>query len=573
MTSTKRQPTDQQRQIIDHFTGSAEVIAGPGTGKSATLVQRVKHLIRQHGVDPKQITVLSFNANTAEELRTKIANSEVTVSTFHAAGYAWIRSYYRLLGFTAAPQYLGNADRAKMLTRIVDQLCPDAPKYQVFAALSWAANSLQKIEAFIPRRFPDCTPFIAEIKKVRREFRSEKRLLNVLDDDDMLRLALRLLRRHPKIVDQLPFDFLLVDEFQDTNRVQALILKKIGITKPNIVVFGDPAQAIYGFRGASEVRLAELLPDSAEFQLTHSFRCTHEICELANAVRGEQDGVVLAATSSGSKPHLIAFDSPYDQAQQVLRIVEQAIRDEIAPNEIAVLARERRQLYDLEDYLVQAAVPFTPLYRSVEPKYRQRALRLFSLATTIRQMGGCKPSEARPLLKPALLNRLANNQPLEPSKLVEVTRILSRVNANDKPERRMRIANKAYLKILRATGQRTADIQRELRSLEQHARACQHSKRFRRRLEQLDQPSIHLSTIHGAKGLEWSVVIVLHVVDGNLPHAKSVPNRVEEEQRLLYVAITRAKRYLYLLQAPAWVAGKRRKLPSRFLADVEDLVA
>jgi DNA helicase-2/ATP-dependent DNA helicase PcrA len=634
-----RELNDEQREVVLAGGGPVLVIAGAGSGKTRTLVYRVARLI-ESGTDPSRLLLLTFTNKAAREMLRRV-EALVTVDTrrlmggtFHSVGNRLLRRWGSRVGLTANFTILDEEDSREMLEastsdRKISVLERRFPKGDVLADLySFAINTGRSLGEVLAERAPHFAPFEAEIASVLQRYRERKRLANAADYDDLLLSWKRLLEEIPEVSTQLrqSFAHVLVDEYQDTNRLQGEIVDRMAGSKRNVMVVGDDAQAIYSFRGASFENILgfpERYTDAQTFRLTRNYRSTPEILALANAsiacnVRQFVKDL-HASRESGPVPAVVGLPDIPEQARFVAqRILEWHDEGEKLAD-VAVLYRAHYQALELQIELTRRGIPYEIrsgmrffeqrhvkdvlafLKIVVNPKDElswKRALKIFprvgerSASAVWGSIGG------RP-------DPLASFREREGTRGIELPRgadaalkpflrLVARLDSpaiRTSPAEAIRVVvEDVYRDFARA---KFPNGEARLDDLEQFAQFAQAYDSLPGFLEDVtlfnelsgedvvagepDDDRVVLSSVHQAKGLEWSRVIVMGLSEGRFPsyRASGTDEGLEEERRLFYVAVTRAKNEVALVYP--MLARDRYGVdvilePSRFLAELPDEV-
>lgn len=623
--STVEELDEQQLAAVEHGSGPLVIVAGAGTGKTRTLTARVARLL-DGGVPPERILLLTFTRRAAAAMTTRAAalcgdpalGQRVCGGTFHAVGHRLIAELAPNVGLSEVT-VLDASDVVDLLDLLREEhglagASVRLPSTRALAEVySRAINTGRPTREVMAAEFPWCNDHADAINALLRDFVARKRRRGLLDFDDLL-LYWRALLADPATGDRLRarWDWVLVDEYQDVNRIQVDIVRLLRPDGSGLTVVGDDAQAIYGFRGADADHLLDLhaqLPGSRLVRLERNYRSTQEILDVANLVRpGELDLRLVADRDDRiSRPTLVSCESTDAEARLVADAVLAAHGDGHLLRDQAVLMRAGSHSHQLEIELTVRKIPFHKFggiayTNTAHVRDLLAALRLalnptdelawYRLLTRHRAIGkatareltallledsgegyaevvAAAPAKARSALASTLAGLAQAQADTAPVRVAEhcltVVRPLIRAAYPDWPRRLADIERLAA----------TAAAQRDLRAfvaeltIDPPSSSADYADR-----PHLDEDYLTLSTIHSAKGLEWSAVHVLHVVDGALPSdmALSSDDGLEEEQRLFYVALTRARDSLRIY-LPARMPthptsfGARHVLakPSRFL--------
>lgn len=605
----------EQRAAVEHGGGAVAspllIIAGAGSGKTNTLAHRVAHLIVQ-GADPRRILLMTFSRRAAAEMTKRVERIAASVmgdraavlsdgltwaGTFHAIGARLLRDHALEIGLDPAFTIHDREDSADLMNLVRHELGLSKTerrfpaKGTCLAIYSRAVNAQSDLDPVLAKSFPWCVGWAEELKTLFAAYVEAKQAQNVLDYDDLL-LWWAQMCAEPAIADQLAgrFDHILVDEYQDTNRLQAAILTALKPDGRGLTVVGDDAQSIYSFR-AAEVRnildFPKMFPEPADVvTLDRNYRSTDALLSAANAVIGEASERftkdLWTERRSFEKPQLVAVR---DEAEQANHICEEVLREREGGTLLkhqAVLFRASHHSGPLEIELTRRNIPFVKfgglkfldsahvkdvlaaLRFAENPRDRVAGFRVLQL------MQGIGPSAAGAAME-------AMQCALDPVLGLHVFRPPARAEA-DWPrfaELFSRLRGKAawpadlervrlwYEPHLERLHEDAAARRADLLTLEQIAAGYPSRERFLTDLT-LDPPDatsdeagpphrdedyLILSTIHSAKGQEWTKVFVLNAVDGCIPSdlATGEQEEIEEERRLLYVAMTRAKDSLHLI--------------------------
>src|SRR6266853_3555338 len=360
---------EQQLAAVTAPPGPILVIAGAGSGKTRTLTYRVAYLL-ENGIDPRNILLLTFTNKAAREMLGRVANllpvdaSGLWGGTFHSVGNRILRRHGRALGYSSGFTIMDREDQKDLIDTVVANAGIDPkeirfPKGDVLAELfSFVVNTENPLEELLAEKFPYFLPLLDKIRGVHERYEKKKKATNSMDFDDLLQKTLSMFQEHQRIAEfyRRQFQFILVDEYQDTNKIQADLVDLLARDHRNVMVVGDDAQSIYSWRGANFQNILEFpkrYPDAEVFKIEMNYRSVPEILDVANAAIAanvQQFRKHLSATrdSKALKPALVALNNSAEQAQFVAqRILE--LRDEnVELNEIAVLYRAHYHAVELQ---------------------------------------------------------------------------------------------------------------------------------------------------------------------------------------------------------------------------------
>ncbi len=370
---------EQQLAAVTAPPGPLLVIAGAGSGKTRTLTYRVAYLL-ENGIDPRNILLLTFTNKAARQMLDRVANllpvdaSGLWGGTFHSIGNRMLRRHGRALGYSSGFTIMDREDQKDLINAVIGAAGIDPkemrfPKGDVLADIfSFVVNTERPMEELLAEKFPYFLPLLEQIKDVHARYERKKKSTNSMDFDDLLEKTLRMLIEHEEIAGfyRRQFKFILVDEYQDTNKIQADFIDTLAAEHKNVMVVGDDAQSIYSWRGANFQNILEFpkrYPNAQVFKIELNYRSVPEILEVANAaIAGnvQQFRKHLSATreSRSLKPALVALNDSSEQAQFVAqRILE--LRDEgVELNEIAVLYRAHYHAVELQLELSRRGIPY-----------------------------------------------------------------------------------------------------------------------------------------------------------------------------------------------------------------------
>ncbi|HTI98689.1 MAG TPA: ATP-dependent helicase [Dongiaceae bacterium] len=633
----------QQYAAVTNPPGPALVIAGAGSGKTRTLTYRVAYLLEQ-GIPPDRILLLTFTNKAAGEMMHRVGDllgqplPALWGGTFHSIGARILRTHAALLGFGRDFTIL-DRDDAKDLVKTclteagIDVKAQRFPKPDVLVEIfSLANNTHRSVAEILETQYGYFLEHTEKITALAQTYATRKRTANAMDFDDLLALWLRLLQEHPDVCEhyQRRFQFILVDEYQDTNKLQSDLIDLLAARHKNVMVVGDDAQSIYAWRGANFLNILKFpdrYPGAQVFKIETNYRSTPEILNVANAIIStnvNQFAKELApARKSGLKPALIACA---DCAQQAAFIAQRALelRDEgVSLSHMAVLYRSHFHALELQLELSRRQIPFSItsgirffeqahikdvtayLKLVLNPADEIAFKRLVQLLPGVAAKGADKlwlafqqatqaQSKEAPPAAPRATALQACAKAAPKKAATAWAQFTATVAQLESAAARQNTA--AMLAIVVDAGyddylkENFANYRSRLDDLEQLAAFAQQFASVDEFLTQLalltnveaehEQPAdrdaeqLRLSTIHQAKGLEFQVAFVIMLCDGMFPSARSLETTdgEEEERRLFYVAITRAKDELYLcypaMRGGYGGSGDLMQSPSRFLNEI-----
>lgn len=635
---------EQQLAAVTASPGPLLVIAGAGSGKTRTLTYRVAYLL-ENGIDPRNILLLTFTNKAARQMLDRVANllpldaSGIWGGTFHSIGNRMLRRHGSALGYSSGFTIMDREDQKDLIDTVVVAagINPKEvrfPKGDVLAEIfSFVVNTETPIEALLAEKFPYFLPLLEQIQEVHTRYEKKKKSTNSMDFDDLLEKTVRLLSDHEEIAAfyRRQFQFILVDEYQDTNKIQADFIDKLASEHRNVMVVGDDAQSIYSWRGANFKNILAFparYPDAQVFKIEMNYRSVPDILRVANAAIAanvKQFRKELSATRSTNsvKPALVGLNDGGEQAQFVAqRILE--LRDEgIDLSEIAVLYRAHYHALELQLELSRRGIPYwitsgVRFFEQAHVKDVTSFIRFIAnprdevaFKRMVRLLPGIGGKSADNLWRQwdsSLPDAAAVAETEDPGYKYSERLLAMPIGAKSKraweqlaytldeiaPGGRPNPPSEMITSVVEAVYDEYAkanftnyELRRE--DLNQLAIFARQFKDLHEFLSQLalisnidsepaldqtaDNEAVNLSSVHQAKGLEYHTVFVIWLTDGMFPSARSLETRdaIEEERRLFYVAITRARDELYLTYPRMRLNagyGEVFQRPSRFLKEI-----
>lgn len=626
---------DQQYEAVTSVPGPALVLAGAGSGKTRTLTYRVAWLL-DNGVEPQNILLLTFTNKAAREMLTRVQSllpletKSIWGGTFHSIGNRLLRRHAKEIGFRSGFSIMDREDQEDLLETVLAASDIDVkqvrfPKAEVLGDIfSFAVNTGRSLVQVIADRYQWFQPLTHQIEFLQSQYEDRKRLANALDFDDLLIKTVLLLRGNPGLSEfyQRQFEFILVDEYQDTNRLQSEFIDLLAAHHQSVMVVGDDAQSIYSWRGANYENILDFpkrYPTARIYKIEVNYRSVPEVLTVANAAikaNVKQFAKTLRPdrSSSSVKPALVPLLDNNQQAYFIAhRILE--LRDEgLELRQIAVLYRSHFQSLEVQLALTRAGIPFfiTSGLRFFEQAHIKDVAAFMKFVTNpadevafkrlVRLLPGVGGKTAESLwaqvtaalqkevkdYRSCLSDCKAGNKARKP--LEQLWYTLDEIAPARKPlppATMIRTIREAvyddYLRTKYANHEQRRD---DLTTLESFAQTFQDPVEFLSQLSLMatsdtertaateeESERVILSTIHQAKGLEWRVVFVVWMADGMFPSSRSLQTgeAIEEERRLFYVAVTRAKDELYLVYPLRWLNAPRDQQlqrPSRFLQEI-----
>jgi len=628
---------EQQFAAVTAQPGPQLIIAGAGSGKTRTLTYRVAYLL-ENGIDPRNVLLLTFTNKAARQMLDRVANllpidaSGLWGGTFHSVGNRMLRRHGSALGYNSGFTIMDREDQKDLINTVVASAGIDPkeirfPKGDVLAEIfSFAVNTETALEELLAEKFPYFLPLLEKITDVHGRYEKKKKATNSVDFDDLLEKTLSMLQKHENIASfyRRQFQFILVDEYQDTNKIQADFIDLLAREHRNVMVVGDDAQSIYSWRGANFQNILEFpkrYPDAKVFKIEMNYRSVPEILQVANAaiaanVDQFQKNLQPTRESAAAKPAVVALNDGSEQAQFIAQRILELRDEDVDLNEIAVLYRAHYHALELQLELSRRGIPYqiTSGIRFFEQAHIKDVISFIRFVANPRDEVAFKRMVK---LLPGIGNRSAENLWNAWDKSLnergEITSFSERllamsVSAKSKkhwtqlahtldeiaPGGQSNPPSEMITSVVEAIYDDYAKVNftnYELRreDLNQLAAFARQFKDLNEFLSQLalisnvdaeaapnqtgDKEAVNLSTVHQAKGLEFHTVFVIWLTDGMFPSSRSMDDRkdLEEERRLFYVAITRAKDELYLTYPHMRLTGGYGDVfqrPSRFLKEI-----
>lgn len=629
----EKELNEEQLKVVLSKGGPSLVIAGAGSGKTRTLIYRVAKLV-DDGVPPASILLVTFTNKAAKEMLSRVErllsvdSKGVWSGTFHHIANLILRRHIGLLGFRSNYTILDEEDRTDLVSLAIAEFGLNEsrrfPKANAVAGvISLSTNLSQRIDTTVAQRFPHLNEFIDDLLLIHEHLTNRKKALNALDFDDLLVFLKQVLMEHADVRDhyQSLFRHILVDEYQDTSKLQADIVDILAQGHRNIMVVGDDAQSIYAFRGAHYENIlgfTERYPDAVVYKLQTNYRSTQSILDLANSsiIRNKKQYLkqLVATRGVGLLPTIVKTANTEEQASFIAKRILHA---DASLNDIAVLYRSHYHSMEIQMELTRLGIPFE--IRSGIKFFEQahikdvlsylrfvnnpmdelafkRALKLYPgigvktsgylWDTFVQAQYALSALEAKETLEE--LSRKAQQHFSGFYKLI--------LNLSDMKEKLpsdmlILILESGYEEYVKLSYTNAEARLEDVRQLINYSARFQSVTGFLSEMalvatvvssdvEEADKERVILSSIHQAKGLEWKIVFIPWLVDGKFPVIRGNDNQrreaetdaIEEERRLFYVATTRAKDTLYLCYQE-WIPERGTYnnaliKPSRFIREL-----
>ena len=621
----------EQRRAAETLEGPVLILAGAGSGKTRALTYRVANLI-DHGIPAWSILALTFTNKAAKEMKTRVENligkekaEEAWISTFHSTCARILRRDIEKIGYSRSFTIYDDDDQQRILKDILKQFNIDdkfLPVREIRAKISDAKNRMMTPDEWFQQTFRDRRNSL--IHDIMTEYEKRMKTLNALDFDDLLLKTLILLADHPPVLEvyRRRFRYVLVDEYQDTNRTQYELLRLLTAESRNLCVVGDDDQSIYGWRGADIRNILEFendFPDAVVIKLEQNYRSTGNILDAANQViahnEGRKDKTLWTEKGEGEKITVYCAQNEREEAAWIIQQIQEMKKKGTALGDIAILYRTNAQSRIPEEVLMQAGIPYKvyggqKFYERKEIKDIIAYLRVIanpaddiSLSriinvpkrsigdTTVQALSDCAERQGIPLYATlaappeslgsrarnsiseffrmiTLLSAMKESMGLEEfvDEMIRMTGLEDQYQKEDTDESRNRIENiQEFRGSVHEFALLTEDATVE-DYLENVALVTD--------LDRAEDQSgfVIMMTLHSAKGLEFDNVFIPGMEEGVFPSLRSLEedNRLEEERRLMYVGITRARKRLCLSRASERMLYNQygHNPPSRFLNEI-----
>lgn len=594
----------QQLEAVSHIDGPLLVIAGAGSGKTKTLAYRVANLISK-GVSPERILLLTFTRRASKEMLARASEAlgsdnslttQVWGGTFHAIANRLLRIYSKSVGLPPEFTIIDQSDAEDMLD-VIRQKKIDSQKGRfprkgtILAIYSRKMNSGEDLEIVIKKQFPWCQKWTSQLKGIYKEYVNIKQQQNILDYDDLL-LYWYYLLEDPGASDVIAsrFDHILVDEYQDTNKLQSDILLGMRKNNKNIMVVGDDAQSIYSFRAATVQNILQfpaLFPGTCKVTLEQNYRSTEPILNTTNNLisqsRQRFAKNLFSTRKGGTVPQIITCKDEDHESGMIIEKILAHYEQGIALNRQAVLFRSSSHSASLELALMKKEIPFhkygglkfldaahvkdfLSIVRILEnPKDEIAWFRILKL------LDGVGPATAASIYNHYKLQNFSvdslSTVPAPKNIVQELLRfrklIIDISGKDDLPlGSQLELMSTFYMPLLEDNYENPVPRKNDIEHMVELSKGYRSRSQFLTDLildppastsdlagpSQKDEDYLVLSTIHSAKGLEWDAVYLIHAADGCIPSDMSTDSddNIEEELRLAYVAMTRARDYLYV---------------------------
>lgn len=595
----------QQLEAVTSIDGSHLIVAGAGTGKTKTLVYRVAYLV-ENGIKPESILLLTFTRKSAKEMMKRAANildercNRIAGGTFHSFANKILRRYTKLINYSNKFTVIDQADSESLIKHIISKLGFNKKEKErfprnktVYSILSKSINTKYTIGDLLKMDYPQYVEDEKSLIEIAKRYSQNKKSKNLMDYDDLLVNMVKLLEENPKIRQKISntYRFVMIDEFQDTNHIQALYASLIASGHENIMVVGDDSQSIYSFRGANFRNIMDfpkIFPNTKIHTLVQNYRSTQPILNLTNKLienaEEKYSKELFTEIEGGDKPVFIAPKNKFEEAQFICQKILDLRNSGIELNQMGVLFRSGFHSYHLETELNEMNIPFVKYggRKFIEAAHIKDVISILRVAynqsdtiawmRVLQLFDGIGGKTADNIINKILnknigLNGIISNSFRGKKYFSELKRLYTILKtiqeSNAEPITMFPKILKYYDPLLEYKYDNFKKRKLDLKSLLELSDRYSSTERFLTNMS-LEPPELSqvksgptvkddekliLSTVHSAKGLEWHTVFIIQLVDGDFPSSYSLelPEQIEEERRLLYVACTRAKKNLFLL--------------------------
>ena len=615
-----------QLAAVEQIEGPILVIAGAGTGKTRTLIYRVARMI-ESGIRPDNILLMTFTRKASAEMLRRAATlvgsraEQVEGGTFHSFANITLRRYAQLLGYQNNFTILDQGDSEDVINFLRGQMGLDAKsrrfprKRTLGSIISASVNRVTPVKEIVEEDYPHFRREIEEIEKLARAYRDYKARHNLMDYDDLLVNMALLLDRHDDVRKQLAnkHRYIMVDEYQDTNKLQHEIVRLLGKRHNNVMAVGDDSQSIYSFRGANFKNIMDFpktFDGTAVIKLEENYRSNQPILDFTNEILQraleKYDKHLYTRRIGGQTPMIVATGTDQLQSEFIVQMVLELREQGKELSDIAILFRSSFLSFDLEIELNKANIPYVKMggFKFVETAHVKDLVAhlrvihnyqdVVSWNRILLLLEGVGPRTSQKVIDLIsegglrLDEESAENAPGN-ERVGSLFRFLSSIESEE-----MSVADKVeqlieyYRPIMRA---KYDDYSKREKDIEVFAEIAGRYRSLNSFLADMalepptesvvglepgeEDEKLVLSTIHSAKGLEWDSVFILTALDGRFPTFRAAEDLddMEEERRLMYVASTRAKNRLiisYPLDLYDREMGMTLTKPSRFIADIPD---
>lgn len=607
----------EQKEAVMTTEGPLLVLAGAGSGKTRVLTTRIVYLLQEKKIDPSNILAITFTNKAAREMKERVVNMigniayQIQISTFHSFGLSIIRKHYQQLGLNKNFTIIDNDDSLIVIKNIMKELGIEENVKLVKGTISSNKNALVDSDEYA--KYVN-TEYDKNVYEIYQRYTQRLKQNNSLDFDDLLMMPIKILKENPPILKkyQEQYKYILIDEYQDTNEAQYLLAKMIANKYNNICVVGDDSQSIYSWRGSNYKNILNFekeYPNCKIILLEQNYRSTKTIINASNhLIKNNKHGKeknLWTENESGSKIDYNTLPNEKEEAQLVVKEIENLIASEVNYSEIAILYRTNAQSRNFEDKLLLSNIPYNlvgsrSFYDRKEIKDLMAYLKLIynqyddlSLTRIInvpkRKIGKTTLENLRQKATEQqipLFEAIDSGKEFEFKKLIEklikakdeltLTELVETILIESGLRKEIEgnsIENEIRLENLEEFKSITFQFEEKYGIINLEDFLAEISLVADIKEYQNSTDAITLMTIHNAKGLEFNYVFVVGLEESIFPHfnALSDEEQIDEERRLCYVAITRAKKRLWLsnVEIRTLYGNKVKNKPSRFVKEID----
>lgn len=598
----KDQLDEEQLEAVLKAEGKSIIVAGPGSGKTRVITYKIAYLIYR-GIEPENILLVTFTRAAAREMIERVKNvtkrniDKMLAGTFHHVCNSILRKYASYLDYKNNYSILDREDAKDLLKMAKQDYLKEItdgyklPKEDVIMKIiSYSCNTLTSLREAIYEKSPYLLNFESDIEQIWSIYTQLKRNMNAMDYDDLLVNTLMLFHTQPKVLSKVSsqFKYVLVDEFQDTNKIQIELVKALSSVHGNLIVVGDDSQSIYSFRGALFKNIKEFIEEEGTniFKIQSNYRSTADIVEFVNHLipANSVKKVLKPKRKTYIKPYVVETFDDLDQAEVVAKIIKDKIEEGINFKDIAVLYRSHSLSMVLQQKLDSKGIPYRILsgLRFIETAHIKDILAFLKVINNPLD----KISWSRILkLFPGIGNKTSSRiyEEIE-KKIIETGKDIIEIIKNSNQLKNFKTPQNLLIKLFERREDAPneiieiiysdfykeyslltySDSKTRIMDIERFIEIASRYESINTFLEDLtlsedlsiinsqkeqNNDKLTLTTIHGAKGLEWKVVILISVNPGDFPNGLAIKeNKLDEEERLFYVAVTRAKNELYIIK-------------------------
>lgn len=625
----EKELNESQLEAVFSKEGSFLLIAGAGSGKTRTLTYRTARLI-EIGYDPSSIVLLTFTRKAAKEMMDRAAElldercSKILGGTFHSFANMLLRKYAEVINLNPNFIILDQQDCEYILGLIREDYAPKNARFPYKDTLlriySFVVNTNQSLDNYLEKEYPHFWHLSRSIERLFNIYQSYKAKNQLLDYDDLLRYLITLLNENNEQIENFlkSLSFIMIDEYQDTNHLQAVIVKSLARFNENVMAVGDDSQSIYSFRGADFKNIMEfpqIFPNAKIIKLEENYRSTQEILNFSNEIirnmKFKYSKVLFSKKKGDEKPAIVPLRDESEQTEFIVQRILDLLDEGVELNDIAILIRSAYFSYDLELALKARNIPFEKFggIKFVESAHIKDVLAflrtsanlsdVLSFTRILNLIHDIGSKTANKIIAAIDYEILQNFNPEYPIKnlpkikkhdeLMQLLILLRDLAFNEEPlkEKLTKIIN-FYNPYFTSKFDDYNKREKDFESLLLIASRYENINSFLADLaidppnstiidyeqKQKDKNYITISTIHSAKGLEWNTVFIINMLEGYFPSYYSLrsEDQLEEERRLFYVAVTRAKERLYITY-PMMIStnefGNAFTRPSPFLKEID----